>query len=34
MHYHDWHSMPYDRFIAERRQLMAQVMRRGYETLT
>ena len=29
----DWHEMPYAAFLAERRILMADVIRRGFETL-
>jgi hypothetical protein len=29
----NWHEMPYEMFLQERRKLMAGVIRRGYETL-
>lgn len=29
----DWHKMPYEVFLAERRKLMAAVIRRGFESL-
>jgi hypothetical protein len=29
----NWHQMPYERFLQERRKLMASIIRRGFETL-
>jgi len=29
----DWHEMDYETFLAERRKLMAQVIRQGFEKL-
>jgi hypothetical protein len=29
----NWENMPYDKFLHERRKLMADIIRRGYETL-
>ncbi len=28
-----WESMPYDEFLQKRRSLMAQIIRRGFESL-
>ena len=30
---HGWHDMPYGESLAARRRLMADVIRRGYESL-
>jgi hypothetical protein len=29
----NWHEMPYETFLQERRKLMAGITRRGFETL-
>ena len=29
----NWHEMPYETFLQERRKLMAGIIRRGFETL-
>lgn len=29
----NWHQMPYETFLQERRKLMAGIIRRGFETL-
>jgi hypothetical protein len=30
----NWHEMPYDKFLIERRKLMAAIIRRGFESLS